>query len=356
LLRKKSLVFLASLVGTVVLVESLVRVRQWWLYGSALTTFYRLDQDPASGLRIPRPLDHVGSIHVNSLGFRGPEIEQPKPVGRVRVAFLGGSTTFCGEASSFQATWPARVVASLAADAPDLAFDLVNAGGPGYSTAESLRNLQFRVAPLQPDLIVIYHGTNDLTADTRRLALAQGLYESESASESVGEYWLTYHLISKNLKYLFRTSERAVPRLTFEPRALSAPFHERLRALVTRSQAVAPLVCLVTFSTRIRDGQPTELQRAAAASALYYMPFLDVPGLLAGYQEYNRVVREVARETGALLVEGEDAIPGDFEHFTDSVHFQDAGSELQAARVVLALLSSPAYRQWLEAHRRALKN
>ena len=39
---------------------------------------------------------------------------------------------------------------------------VINAGVPGYMSWESLVNLQFRVLDLDPDLILIYHGVNDV--------------------------------------------------------------------------------------------------------------------------------------------------------------------------------------------------
>jgi len=63
------------------------------------------------------------------------------------------------------------------------------------------------------------------------------------------------------------------------------------------------------------------------------MPFMTPEGLLAAYARYNDVIRDVASEAGAQLIDGEHDIPGDDRHFTDSVHFTDAGSQAMAARV-----------------------
>jgi hypothetical protein len=42
----------------------------------------------------------------------------------------------------------------------------------------------------------------------------------------------------------------------------------------------------------------------------------------------------VATAEGVVLVDGEDSIPADDQHFNDSVHFTDAGSAKQAQRVI----------------------
>ena len=341
-------ILVASLV-TLVLIEGGVRLRQWWRYGTTVTSYYRFSNDPKTGLRIPEPGHSVGPITVNSLGFRGAEIEVPKPPGRVRLAFLGASTTFCAEASSLAATWPDLVVSGLRTSEPGLEFDYVNGAAGGFTVAQSLVNLEQRVAPLEPDVVVYYEATNDLTVDTRRLAIEAGLYEPEEDSK-LGEWWLTYFLLEKNLRQL-RRGHGESPKLAFEPHALSRGFEERLTRFVQRAQELSPVVALVTFSIQMRAGHTPEQARAAAASALYYMPFLDVPALLAGYAEYNQVTRTVAQATGAIMIEGEDLIPGDPEHFADSVHFRDPGLRLQAERILAGLRAAPAFRSLLDRAR-----
>jgi len=69
--------------------------------------------------------------------------------------------------------------------------------------------------------------------------------------------------------------------------------------------------------------------------------------LLASYERYNQIIGEVARETGALLIEGENDIPGTPAYFTDSVHFNDEGSKAMADRVSRALATNPAFRKIL---------
>ncbi len=350
---RRLLFALGGLLAALLLVEGLVRLRQWWRYGTTVTSYYRFALDPATGLRIPEPGHTVGPISIDSLGFRGPELERPKPPGRIRVAFLGASTTFCAEASSREATWPHLVVEGLKRAEPELDFDYVNGGAGGFTVANSLVSLEQRIAPLEPDVIVYYEATNDLTVDTRRLAIEAGLYEAgEGEPSRLGEYWLTWFLLEKNLGQALRARPKEGELLRFEPAALSRGFERRLTELVRAAQQRCSVVALVTFSVQMRPEQSPAAQRAAAASALYYMPFLDVGGLLAGYAEYNRVIRAVARAAGAILIEGEDSIPGDARHFADSVHFRDPGLVKQAERVLAGLLAAPAYRD-LVARRHA---
>ncbi|NJL96072.1 MAG: hypothetical protein HC915_21240 [Anaerolineae bacterium] len=101
---------------------------------------------------------------INSRGFRGPEIELPKPPGRYRIVALGGSTTYGFDLPTWELTFPGQLQRILREDYGYTNVDVINGGADLYTTWESLVNLQFRVLELEPDLIIIYHGVNDTTA------------------------------------------------------------------------------------------------------------------------------------------------------------------------------------------------
>jgi lysophospholipase L1-like esterase len=345
-LLPRLLLLLSSVVVSLVVLESVVRIRQFLKYGSASPTVHDFVVDDATGLRTPRPGSSVGGIHINSLGFRGPEITVPKPEGTVRIAFLGAWTTYCAEIPNNELVWPHLVVAELQQQFPQSRFDYVNAAVPGYSTAESLRNLELRVAPLEPDVVVIYHATNDLSGDTRALARNAGLVVGRLDETSwLGEYSALWFLLEKNWTVWRRqnAARRGEGRLQFSAEELSRGFESRLEELVVEAAGTAPVVAIATFSHRIRHEQSDEEKILASSTSLYYMPYMSVEGLLRGFDEYNRVIRTVAERTGSILIGGENRIPGDGEHFVDSVHFTVEGSRKMSERVTTALSSDPAF-------------
>jgi lysophospholipase L1-like esterase len=342
---------LVAVLAGLLLLEGALRVRQWWRYGTLADPLHLVD-DPATGLRIPVAGERRGPVAINAQGFRGPEIEVPKPRGRVRLAFLGGSTTYGASASSNETTWPSVVCQGLRARHPELEFDYANGGVPGYTTEQSLVNLRARIAPLAPDVVVIYHATNDITHDTRELAQARGLWEPDTGDASDPGLSLAWHLLVKNARYWLRPERAAERQLAVDTAELARGFEERLRTLVRASAEVAPVVALVTFSHRARREQPPDVQREACRSSLYYMPFMSVPSLLDAFEAYNDAIRRAAA-TGALLVEDEHAIPADERHYTDSVHFTDEGCARMAERILAGLERSPAFQALLEQRRAA---
>ena len=337
------------------LAETAVRVRQYFKYGitTSQQSIYR--DDASIGLRVLVPQSRSGRISVNSHGFRGPEIPARKPAGTIRIAFLGASTTFCAEVSSDEAVWPHIVVEQLRQRYPGVDFDYINGGVPGYSVESSLKNFKHLVAKLDPDLAVIYHATNDFSYEARQLALQKGLIQNTRLDR---QSWLQQHsllwdLAVKNVRILTaqQGAESAQGRLEVDGPTLGKEFRKDLESLVDAVQKAGPTVALATFSTRIRGEQSVEDKKRAAVSALVYMPFMTLDGLVAGYTRYNQIIREVAAEKGTWLIGGENDIPGDAAHFFDTVHFTDAGSRAMAERVVRSLSADARFDQLIAARR-----
>ena len=114
--------------------------------------------DPVFGYAL-RPGHEEQGIRINALGFRGPEILRTKPPGMVRIVAMGDSTTF--GLSRAPCTYPAALSRRLKLTAPS-PVEVVNAGVEGYSSLYLLHQMQERVAPLSPDVVLIYAGWNDL--------------------------------------------------------------------------------------------------------------------------------------------------------------------------------------------------
>lgn len=340
-------VTIATILLLLLAAEATVRLRALIKYGStaAYEDYYTVD--PTLGLRVAKANFTSGRISTNSLGFRGPEIPSIKPPGVLRVAFLGASTTWCAEVSGNEYTWPALVVRSLRDALPASKIDYVNAGLPGYTMESILKNYQYRVAPLSPDMVIIYEATNNFSGEMRDLAAAQGITRSAAVQQIgwLGHFSLLWYLIEKNLMVL--TAERQVAtndrHMEVDVSKLGEGYRNVLRELVRAAQRDAKLVAIATFSIQLRRGQDPAQQRRAAESAVFFMPFVTPDLVIDGIDRYNQVAREVAAETGALLIEGANDIPGDPAHFHDTVHFTDAGSKAMAERISKAMLTSARF-------------
>src|SRR5215471_11080551 len=102
---------------------------------------------------------------VDSAGFIStPEIAPAKPANTIRIAFLGESSTAgTGILLPDSLTWPWQV-AELLRQRPGRRsrIEFINAAIGGFTTFESYGRLWSRLRFYSPDIIVVYHGWNEM--------------------------------------------------------------------------------------------------------------------------------------------------------------------------------------------------
>ena len=105
--------------------------------------------------------EHTKHATHNSLGFRGEEYPIEKPEGVFRIVCVGGSSTYGNGPTDDDKTWPSRLQDRLNKRAGEQRFHVINCGAPMWGTTESLINLALRGVDFEPDLVLVYHNTND---------------------------------------------------------------------------------------------------------------------------------------------------------------------------------------------------
>ena len=354
--HRKILYLAVVIVALLAVCELGLRARQWMRYGSFAASVRdpMLEYDPQADLLVPRPGYEVKGarldIKINSLGFRGDDFERRKPPHTVRIAAVGASTTFCAEVSDNHKTWPHRLQEKLAAAYPGVRFEVINTAVGGYTAAENLRNLTHRVLPLDPDLAIYYEGNNEITKDTRQLALDRGLIapgNSRSLARTISDHSLLFDLTYKNLVILAGRRKAAAATQTIDSVPPDLPNHfigqidEMRRALAAKD---VPLV-LSTFIVKFRRNQPRETQIANADVEFYYMPWMSIDGMLDAMDTYNQAILDYAARNGLPVVDDREAVPANAEHFSDAMHFVDKGAEAMADRFFTYLQTSDALQQ-----------
>jgi len=103
------------------------------------------------------PNQHYPTVHVNSDGFRGAEINNDDTY---RIFVVGGSTVY-GSGVSDNETIPAKLEQELKAKG-FYGVQVINAGVPGIHSFTEYALIKNKIIKFQPDLIVVYDGYNDL--------------------------------------------------------------------------------------------------------------------------------------------------------------------------------------------------
>ena len=101
------------------------------------------------------------SAHINERRFRGQVPDSIRTPQSVRVVLLGGSTTF-GWGVEDDATIDAHLRGLLDSMLPDRGIEVLNAAFDGYDSYQLLERLRSDVLTLNPDLIVVNSGINDV--------------------------------------------------------------------------------------------------------------------------------------------------------------------------------------------------
>jgi lysophospholipase L1-like esterase len=98
-------------------------------------------------------------VHVNSLGFRGPELPAEKGA-ELRVLCLGDSLVY-GQGVADDQTIPAHMERLAAAKHPLQPFRAVNAGVRAYATHQELALLEELGEKVEPDVVALFWYHND---------------------------------------------------------------------------------------------------------------------------------------------------------------------------------------------------
>jgi len=308
-----------------------------WLY--AFHPFRAVEMRPGAVVRWNtagfRPFSHE-EYHINEHGGRGPALDA-RDSGRPRIICMGGSTTF-GTSIKEKDTWPAR----LAARAPE--WSVMNAGVSGYTSQHILAFAQGSLLDLEPDLLIVYTGRNDVHANE---SFHKSRFRSDYAhfhGVRVEPEGLHKWLLRNSWLVLFVTRwqrdirsglgkvmhRRGPPITTMGPRGKAA-FRRNVEDLLALAARRGVKVLLVSeapgyLPIELPDGRPNP-----------HLPHLarDAPGVTpeaytAGLERYA----DELRGTGAPFVDLAREFPRDPSLFIDSIHLNGAGGAEIARRIL----------------------
>lgn len=296
--------------------------------------------------------DNDTAGHIDSLGLRGPEFAAKKPAGTYRVICVGGSTTFGAGIIGDEKTYPARLEAHLRETWPDRNTEVLNAGVPGYTTAEDVIYLSLRLIDFSPDVVVLYEGYNDFKPNRYpgfRSDYAHWRDRAVAPHRSPLERWRLY----TKLRGLLRRgggdttrvkdpgSGRPLRRYDSVGEEGLETFRRNLSTMIATARRAGATVVLATYAhpcTEENLRNRPDLFRYLPA----YLPNLTFAGVLDAFERYNDAIREVAATDDAILADAARALPPDPDLFVDHVHFSARGADAFARVVADAILASEA--------------
>jgi lysophospholipase L1-like esterase len=285
-----------------------------------------------------------GKIYHNSQGYRSNEIKK-KSNDILRIVTLGGSTTYNESVDDNEKTFTYLMEKMLNKKKANV--EVINAGIGGHSSFETLANFQFRVLDIKPDLIILYHGTNDV--HTRFVPI--NLHKGDNSGRR--KYWsyinnnkfilnsATFRLFSNwtndlvnfspndftGSKYDFFFSENPINILSLNSIKYIKRNYENIIAIAKQNSIK---VVLVTF-----------------ASTMEHEHYASWDSYQLGFKQQNEMIKNISKKMRISMIDFEKLMPKDRKYWADGVHLNEDGSKLKAEIFVDFLINEGFVKNYL---------
>jgi lysophospholipase L1-like esterase len=282
----------------------------------------------------PTPNYRKGQTFHNSFGYRSEEFSIEKPSGVYRIVTLGGSSTYDVRIEDNDKTFTAQLEKLLIEEYGYQNVEVINAGVPGYNSWEILTNLEFRVLDLNPDLVIIYEGTNDVHARMVEPDSYQGDNSGRRQTWVVPPVPLWEH--SALLRIVSRmtnlTRQVSVDDFTSSPTFLSWPFEFRLIENDVDPAKILEKNPPIYFRRNlenmiaIANENGVEIMLSTWAFSPHLNDYASKDFYQRGFQENNQVVKEVAADHDVALFDFAEVMPQDPSYWADGRHSNEVGA------------------------------
>ena len=282
----------------------------------------------------PTPNYRKGQTFHNSLGYRNDEFPAEKPSNVYRIVALGGSSTYDVTIEDNKKTFTAQLEKLLKEQYGYHNVEVINAGVPGYNSWEILVNLEFRVLDLDPDLVIIYEGTNDVHARLVEPSAYRGDNSGRRQRWQVPPVPLWEHSVL--LRILSRmtnvTRQVSVDDFVSSPTFLSWPYEYRLSENDVDPAKILKMNSPMYFQRNLENmvaiakGHGIKVLLATWAYSPYLNDYASKDYYQQGFQENNEVVKEVANRLHIPLFDFAAVMPQDARYWADGRHVNEAGA------------------------------
>lgn len=289
-------------------------------------------------------LDTSTQFTTNNYGFRGNELKEKK-VGTCRIFLMGGSTTECMFMDDKKA--PHTLMQNQLSD---FQVEVFNTAKAGDMTVEHLSMLVHRVTHLQPDLIVLFCGFNDL----RRSHNFDYTHIDSIAikQEKKGSFKTDLKFFLSNFQIVRRVHNSIKPP-SLETIQWTTDFRKKIGQVTSLPNMITrPKINLKAYETNLNSfigiclRQRIKLVLVTQASTwnskidpeVHKLHWLTTYGnvkcsetvLDTLLEKYNNVMRNIAASSDILLYDLAKQIPKSREFFFDDCHFNNKGARFYA--------------------------
>jgi lysophospholipase L1-like esterase len=225
-------------------------------------------------------------------------------------------------------------------------IEVINAGTEAYTLENNLERMRRDILPLKPDLILSTHGMNGfLPFGLRRVAEPNEPGVRPRASALIGRAALTIERAAHDWRD--GNSARAQPAALApmsDAELMKGRYADEYRKLIALARDNGADIALADSTMAVNELSPREVKD------FYGAVFKPIDDIIAANEAHNRMVKLIAREEGAPLVDMASGVDGvwDDDLYLDIVHFTEAGNERVAGLMFRALLPILAERHGVQ--------
>lgn len=259
---------------------------------------------------------------------RLPEIAGLSPSGKGLLIFcLGGSTTEMKDSRG--RGWPERVEAELRYRTGNDSIFVYNLGRQWYTTQHSLFNYEVNLRKYRPDFLIVMHNINDFLQNADFSYFSRGTFREDyghfygPSAQLPDQYGLFGHFRESFARCWYHQPREVISQDTFPG---VVPFTRNLKTLIELARLDSTQVILLSQPNLFSEEMGDEAKRVCSMvnkEAVGPGQQWDFATAIRGMRLYNNLIREVAREEGALFIDLEREIPKTLTWFFDEVHYKD---------------------------------
>lgn len=305
-------------------------------------------------------LEDSSRFTTDNYGFRGPYLEIPKPKNEYRIFMVGGSTTECMFLDDSLAVTQ-LLQDDLNQTLPDsIQVKVYNAGKSGDKSYDHLAMISQRILHLQPDMIIVFAGLNDLTAALYNVDYShKPVYEVHPALNfiNMARYFLTQFQVPRRLYYLFqpifgkKSDEEIQMAISFKsnykklvalrekhpvsdkhPRTDLEPYERNMQSIIGLAKIHNIKLVLMTQAVTWNSQIDPEINKwhwiTYKNGTSYREDYMD-----QALEQYNGVTKKLGQEFDIPVFDLAAVMPKSSEYFYDDCHFNIEGSK-RAARLL----------------------
>jgi lysophospholipase L1-like esterase len=307
----------------------------WWNYfvGQWNTIWQTLHIESSSGAPPFRLRAGVSAqffqsaVVVNSKGFRGPEIRDPKG-SAYRIVAIGESTTFGCTLNPEDRPWTEWLEEMIATRvATSRPVEVINAGVAAYTLGDSLARIHGDILPLEPDMIISYHGINGFSWLDASIPPSTGARPPRYRERPIR--------FLANLEHRIRLQRHSSRLAQAAPRrniAVADPFDtlygQKYEELVHIARTNHIRLALANFSMAVNSRSPRDVIEFYRGGFPRVYEQIDANVVHSGLLD-----RFVERHPEVILVNTQAGLDGQHPHYIDLVHFTESGREQLAKNI-----------------------